>query len=725
MQNHNSVSVHDAGISEAIGAIMLISVVVLGVAIVGVVLTSQPPPQKLPAVSAIIFSNGSVVHIYHDGGDTLKSSEISILVNGNVVPFSKGGSPAPWTWSVGDTLINSTPITGTPQTVRIVYVPGSYTIASADFSTLGSGPAPTTSGTVPPTTSPAPTVTSITPSAGVPGSSVFITNLAGTNFQSGAVVRLTRAGYPDIPGTGVGFVSATQLTCTFNLAGAAPGKYTVVVTNPDLQSGNLLDGFTVSNAAPAVNGLTPDTGYSGLRTEIDNIAGTNFLSGATVTLQQGASTITATNVTVVSSSWISCTVDLAGAATGQWNVTVTNPDLQSGTGTNLFTVQPALPPTVNSITPSTGNRGWPVVITSLAGTNFQSGASVQLQQGGSTITATDVTVVSPTNITCTFNLAGANTGLWNVRVINPDLQAGTGTGLFTIFSPPPTVGGITPNTGIRGWPVAITSLSGSAFQPGATVQLRQGATIITATSVNVVSSGVITCTFDLSSVPSGTWNTQLWDVRVINTDTQFATGTGIFTVTNYVPTIDQIVPNTAQRTTTISATITGTGFQPGVSTVQLRGPATITATGITVVSPTQITCTFAIPISAPISSSYYVRVINPGPRTGNSANMFSVTAAPSPTITSIVPNQGRHMHGGVPPTTVTITGTNILAGARVYLYRGGTRIYTAPAGTVTPPNQIVTAFSVPTSVSPGLADVRVTNTDGQYFTLANGYTILT
>ncbi len=710
----------ESAASEAIGGILLISVVVLAVAILGVVLTSQGTPQKLPAVSAIISSSGNQISIYHDGGDSLSSNELSILVNGNPVSFRKGGSDT-WTWSVGDTLVNGTPVTGTVDSVRVVYTPGAYTIAFANFAGLETGPVPTTSGTVPPTSSPAPSVSGITPSAGVSGSTVAAT-LAGNNFHSGATVRLTRPGYSDIPGSSVGFVSATQLTCTFNLAGAAAGQWNVVLTNPDGQNGSLPDSFTVSNAAPTVTGISPSSGYSGLNVEISNITGTNFLNGATVTFRRGTDTITATNTTVISSLRISCTADLSGAATGTWDVVVTNPDLQSGTGSTMFTVMPALAPTVSAMTPNTGNRGWPVTITSLTGSNFQSGATVQLLQGSGTITATNVTVVSPTEITCTFSLTGAPAGLWSVRVINPDLQSGTGTGLFTVFSPAPTINGITPNSYIRGWTVQVTSLTGSDFQPGATVQLRRGSSIITASDVTVVSGGVITCTFDLSAVPSGTWNTQSWDIRVINNDTQFSTATGIFTVTNYVPTISQIVPNAAQRYATFNATVNGNNFQPGITAVQLRrSGTTISSTNITVLSPTQLTCTFTIPYNAPVNSDYYIRVVNPGSRNGNSDSMFSITAGQPPTVTGISPVSGRH---GVLVNPVVVTGTGFQPGARVRLYRGTSLLYTAPAGTVTG-NQITTSFSVGSGVTPGSANVRVTNMDGQYFTLANAYTILT
>ena len=64
----------------------------------------------------------------------------------------------------------------------------------------------------------------------------------------------------------------------------------------------------------------------------------------------------------------------------------------------------------------------------------------------------------------------------------------------------------------------------------------------------------------------------------------------------------------------ISATITGTGFQPGITTVQLRrSGTTISAAGITVVSPTQISCTFTIPYNAPINTDYYVPGDKPRP----------------------------------------------------------------------------------------------------------------
>jgi hypothetical protein len=91
----------------------------------------------------------------------------------------------------------------------------------------------------------APTVTSITPATGANTGTISITNLTGTSFVNGARVKLNRTGQLDIAATGVVWVSATKLTCNLSLAGAAPGTWNIVVTNPDNRSGTLPNGFTV------------------------------------------------------------------------------------------------------------------------------------------------------------------------------------------------------------------------------------------------------------------------------------------------------------------------------------------------------------------------------------------------------------------------------------------------------------------------------------------------
>lgn len=175
---------------------------------------------------------------------------------------------------------------------------------------------------------PAPTVSAITPNSGSTVGGTSITDLAGTNFVTGATVEIGSAS-----ATSVGFTSATQLTCT-TPAGTA-GAQNVVVTNPDGQtSGSSGDGlFTYVLPAPTVSTITPDSGSTAGGTNITDLAGTGFVSGATVTVGGNP----ATSVSFSSSTQLTFTTP-AGTV-GAQDVVVTNPDAQTSgsSGNGIFT----------------------------------------------------------------------------------------------------------------------------------------------------------------------------------------------------------------------------------------------------------------------------------------------------------------------------------------------------------------------------------------------------
>ncbi len=90
---------------------------------------------------------------------------------------------------------------------------------------------------------------------------------------------------------------------------------------------------------------------------------------------------------------------------------------------------------IASITPSYGANTGSVNITSLAGNNFMSGATILLTRSGiANITATGVSVVSATRITCTLPLSGATAGKYDIVVTNPDGKQGVLLGGFTVTS---------------------------------------------------------------------------------------------------------------------------------------------------------------------------------------------------------------------------------------------------------------------------------------------------
>ncbi len=82
-------------------------------------------------------------------------------------------------------------------------------------------------------------------------------------------------------------------------------------------------------------------------------------------------------------------------------------------------------------------------------------------------------------------------------------------GAYTIA---PRLTAITPNKGPNTAPVTIT-IKGKNFKPGATARLTLGASNIFATSLSVIDSDNITCTFDITGA-----SPTKWDVIVTNTD---------------------------------------------------------------------------------------------------------------------------------------------------------------------------------------------------------------
>jgi photosystem II stability/assembly factor-like uncharacterized protein len=90
-------------------------------------------------------------------------------------------------------------------------------------------------------------------------------------------------------------------------------------------------------------------------------------------------------------------------------------------------------PSVTSITPNSGVQGTAVNITDLAGSGFVPGATVKLMSGDTLVEeATNVAVVSPSKITCTFPMSIQTAGTYDVVVTNPNGQMGRLPGGFTV-----------------------------------------------------------------------------------------------------------------------------------------------------------------------------------------------------------------------------------------------------------------------------------------------------
>jgi len=90
------------------------------------------------------------------------------------------------------------------------------------------------------------------------------------------------------------------------------------------------NGFTIEYPNPVVRNITPNRGTNNGPLQITAVTGNYFREGAKVALTMaGRAPIEATDVHVIDDTTLNCTVDLAGRATGYWDVVVTNIDGKS------------------------------------------------------------------------------------------------------------------------------------------------------------------------------------------------------------------------------------------------------------------------------------------------------------------------------------------------------------------------------------------------------------
>ncbi len=566
-----------------------------------------------------------------------------------------------------------------------------------------------------------PTVTDMNPAVGINNGPVHIDSIRGTSFRAGATATLRRPGQPDIVAYNLLVESPDEISCDFNLAGKASGKWDVVVRNDDAQWGMLEDGFAIENPAPVVTGIAPDHGNRGESLEGVTISGSDFRDvSMTVLLRRGGETVAGKNVTWVNTGTVTADFDIPAGATvsDDWDLFLqNNDDAKASTLPGAFSVEYP-PPVVMSVTPESGDNSGTVTITNLAGSGFRSGASVALARSAQPdIPATSVTVLSSSRITCEFDLSGAVTGLWDVNVTNADSKSGALLAGFEVQYPPPTVSAITPSFANNDGSVHISDLAGSCFRPGATVKLRKtGSPDIDATGVVVSAPGRIECDFDLDGKSAGAWS-----VLVTNDDTKSGTLVDGFDLQHPPPVVAGISPDHGNKGQLLNNVIlSGADFRNISMTVRLlNGAFSIDGTDVHRVSESQLTADFYIPPGAPEGPGWDVFVQNNDD--GKSSTLVGAFTVefPDPVVTSISPQAGEN--DGVVQIT-GLLGANFRAGATVRLSMVDQPDIWADAVSVASAGRITCEFDL-TGAATGAWDVTVTNADLKSATLPGAFTV--
>ena len=698
--------------------------------------------------------NGSITI----GTQTFSVSEFGNSVTLNSVNPSSGvqGSNVPVTLTGTNFAANSTVnVSGSGVTVSNVVV-ASATQITATFgiaanATVGGYTVSVTSAgmnsngaTFSVTAAMVPVLSSLSPSSGGAGNSVPVT-LTGANFIAGATLSSTNS---SLSFSNVNVVSGTQITATFTIASnATPGSAPVMV-NTSYGTSNAV-GFTIQplftpirvdagSKTPYTDALgqvwSADTGFTGgfLSTVNHAVNGTpaqvlyqtvhagtaSFTYQAavpngnyTVNLKFEENQYTQSgkrlfNV-VINGQQVLTNFDIFAAAGAQYQavdeplpVTVTNGTIaiqfvpvMNGAGVFAIEIVEGTPaaPTISSITPSTGVIGSAVPVT-ITGTNLASDVVIN---AGPSITVNNITVVSATQVTATFNIAAtASPGQANVTVTTP---GGTSTSSPFAITNGPTLTSISPTSGVQGTNVPVT-LTGTNFAANATVNVSGSG--VTVSNVQVVSATQITASFGIAA------NATVGADTVTVTSSGMTTNGTTFTVTA-TPTLTSITPISGVQGANVPVTLTGTNFAAN-ATVNVSGSG-VTVSNVQVVSATQITATLGIAANAALGGDT-VTVTSSGVTTNGVT--FTVTAPP--TLTSISPTGG--VQGSNVP--VTLTGTNFAANATVNVSGSGVTVSNVVVVSAT---QITATFGIAANATVGGDTVTVTSsgvtTSGVTFTV--------
>ena len=123
--------------AEIVGALILISIFCLVIAIIAVGIFSTPPPEKIPALSMQFVADPvtNTISIHHTGGDPIPEGQYRVMVGGTDVTQYVSNSGTSGNWALGNTLtVNDPYIVVTPDTrVEVVYTGGgrgTYLIAT-------------------------------------------------------------------------------------------------------------------------------------------------------------------------------------------------------------------------------------------------------------------------------------------------------------------------------------------------------------------------------------------------------------------------------------------------------------------------------------------------------------------------------------------------------------------------------------------------------------------
>ncbi len=163
-------------------------------------------------------------------------------------------------------------------------------------------------------------ISTVNPAIGPTVGNQLVT-VSGANFDAGTTVAFGAA-----LATSISISNSTTLTCRTPVHSA--GVVSVVVSNTDATVSTLANSYTYILPTPAITLISPNTGSTAGGLTV-TITGTNFVSGATLTV--GGANVIPTSVTATTIQFTTPSHN-----NGAVDVVVTNPDAQTATALSGF-----------------------------------------------------------------------------------------------------------------------------------------------------------------------------------------------------------------------------------------------------------------------------------------------------------------------------------------------------------------------------------------------------
>ena len=544
-----------------------------------------------------------------------------------------------------------------------------------------------------------------------------------THFLQGTTTALFGAGITVVSLT---VSSATSATAVLNISAtaAASARNVSVITGAEVVT--LANGFAVTNGAPVLTQVNPNTERQGQQNVSVALTGqfTHFVQGTTTALF-GAG-ITVASLTVSSATTATAVLNIsATAAAGSRNVSVTT-GAQAVTLANGFTVTNGTP-VLTQVNPNTGLQGQQNVSVALTGqfTHFVQGTTTA--SFGAGISVVSLTVTSATSATAVLNIsATAVVGAINVTVTTGAEEASLANG-FAVTARLPALTGINPNSGQQGQSNLSVTIRGQFTHfTAASVVTFTGLGISAGSPISVNSTSLTVSVSIASNAAVGTRGIQ------VKSGTEVVSLANAFAVvsSSTAPSITSVTPGSALPAQSVQVTITGenTHFVQGTTTANF-GPGVSVGNGmagasgpVAVISSTSATAQLSIPANAALGSrTVYV---SSGNEQASLVNGFSVNGKPA--LISANPWSGQRGK----TLTVTIAGvfTSFQQGVTVASFGAGISVGGAAAGasgpvTVTSATSATAQIAIAANAAVGLRTLAVT-TGAQQETLAGAFVVL-